>query len=103
DVSRLPRIVYDREVPRMNVAALGPIIQRVAAEGDAVATRILERAAEELLLAAQSVAARLDMRGDAFTFHLAGGVFQGVPWLADELGRRLLEVAPRARVQLLTV
>ena len=33
-------------------------------EGDAVATRILERAAEELVLAARSVAARLEMRGD---------------------------------------
>jgi len=102
DASRLPRIVYEREVPRVNVAALGPIIQRVAAAGDAVATRILERAADELVLAAQSVAARLEMRGDAFTFHLAGGVFQVVPWLSAELHRRLLEVAPRARVQLLT-
>jgi glucosamine kinase len=102
DASRLPRIVYEREVPRVNVAALGPIIQRVAAAGDAVATRILERAAEDLVLAAQSVAARLEMRGDAFTFHLAGGVFQVVPWLSAELPRRLLEVAPRARVQLLT-
>jgi glucosamine kinase len=102
DVSRLPRIVYDREVPRMSVAALGPIIQRVAGQGDAVAARILERAAEELVLAAQSVATRLEMRGDAFTFHFAGGVFQGVPSLTTELGRRLREVAPRARVRLLT-
>src|SRR6059036_2367194 len=68
DVSRLPRIVYDREVPRMSVAAVGPIVQQAADEGDAVATRILERAAEELVLAARSVAARLEMRGDAFTF-----------------------------------
>src|SRR5256885_3483953 len=30
DVSRLPRIVYDREVPRMSVAAVGPIVQRAA-------------------------------------------------------------------------
>ena len=27
------------------------------------------------------------MRGDAFTFYLAGGVFRVVPWLADELPR----------------
>src|SRR4051812_45105915 len=56
DESRLPRIVYDREVPRMSVAALGPIVQRVAEQGDAVTTRILERAAEELVLTARSVA-----------------------------------------------
>src|SRR6267154_428428 len=48
DVSRLPRIVYDREVPRVSVAEVGPIVQRATELGDAVATRILERAAEEL-------------------------------------------------------
>src|SRR5260370_914390 len=30
DEARLPRIVYDREQPRVSVAALGPSIQRVA-------------------------------------------------------------------------
>ena len=101
DESRLPRIVYDRDVPRRSVAALGPIAQRVAEQGDAVAIRILERAAEELVLAARSVASRLEMRGDAFTFYLAGGVFRVVPWLADEVTRRLAEVAPRCQVQIL--
>lgn len=102
DVSRLPRIVYDRDVPRVNVAALGPIVQRVAEQGDAVALRILDRAAEELVIAARSVAARLEMRGDSFGFYLAGGAFQVVPWLVDELRKRLVEVAPRSHVERLT-
>src|SRR5438132_2594464 len=101
DESRLPRIVYDRELPRMSVAALGPIVERARELGDAVATRILERAAEELVLAAQSVATKLEMRGDAFAFILAGGVFPVVPWLGDEVARRLIEVAPRSHVRLL--
>jgi N-acetylglucosamine kinase-like BadF-type ATPase len=101
DVSRLPRIVYDREEPRRQIAALGPIVQSVAGLGDPVAQRILEGAAEELVLAAQSVASRLEMRGDAFTCFLAGGVFRVVPWLAAELSRRLVEVAPRCRVRAL--
>src|SRR5476649_450469 len=100
-VSQLPRIVYDREMPRVAVAALGPIVQRVGEQGDAVATRILERATDELVLAAQSVAARLEMRGDEFTFYLAGGAFKVVPWLATQLPRRLVEVAPRCQVQVL--
>jgi N-acetylglucosamine kinase-like BadF-type ATPase len=99
DVSRLPRLVYDRAQPRMAVAALGPLVQRVSEQGDAVATRILERAAEELVLAAGSVTSRLEMRGDAFTFYLSGGIFRVVPWLVDELARRLVEVAPRSSVQ----
>jgi len=101
DISRLPRIVYDREVPRMSVAALGPIMQIAQEAGDAVASRILERAADELVLAARSVATRLEMRGDEFAFVLAGGAFRGVPWLGYEVARRLIEVAPRSQVRLL--
>ncbi|HWF84053.1 MAG TPA: BadF/BadG/BcrA/BcrD ATPase family protein [Vicinamibacterales bacterium] len=101
DVSRLPRIVYDNDQPRTSVAALGPLVQQAAARGDAVASRVLERAADELVLAATSVATRLAVRGDAFTIYLAGGVFRVVPWLAEELPRRLIEVAPRCQVQLL--
>jgi N-acetylglucosamine kinase-like BadF-type ATPase len=95
----LVHVVYSREVPRKHVAALGPIVQRAASSGDAVARQILERAAEELVLAARSVATRLEMRGEPFPFVLAGGIFRVVPWLVDELGRRLLEVAPRCHVQ----
>ena len=101
DVSRLPRIVYDPEIPRMSVAALGPIVEGAASERDAVAMRILERAVDELVLGALSVATRLKMRGDAFTFYLAAGVFRVVPSLAAVLPRRLVEVAPRCQVQLL--
>jgi N-acetylglucosamine kinase-like BadF-type ATPase len=101
DVSQLPRIVYDHDQPRTSVAALGPLVHQASAHGDAVASRILERAADELVLAATSVATRLAMRGDAFTFYLAGGVFRVVPSLAEELPHRLAEVAPRCQVQLL--
>jgi N-acetylglucosamine kinase-like BadF-type ATPase len=101
DVSRLPRIVYDREQPRMSVAAIGPLVQRASEQGDAVATRILERAADELVLGVRSVATRLEMRGDSFTCYLAGGAFRAVPWLAEELPRRLGEVAPRCQVEVL--
>jgi len=103
DVSRLPRIVYDRETPRAAVADLGPLVQRMADAGDAVATRILERAADELVLAAKSVASRLEMRGDAFTFFLSGGAFRVVPRLVADLEARLVEVAPRAQVQRLEI
>lgn len=99
DVSRLPGIVYDRDAPRVSVGALGPIVQRAVAQGDAVATDILNRAARELVLAAQSVATTLAMRGEAFTFVLAGGVFGIVPWLVEELRKRLIEVAPRCQVE----
>ena len=60
----------------MSVAALGPIVQR----GGGRATRSRRGSSSgrprSWSLAARSVAARLEMRGDAFTFYLAGGVFQ---------------------------
>jgi hypothetical protein len=43
------------------------------------------------------------MRDESFDFVLVGGVFGGVPWLADELEHRLPEVAPRASVRRLAV
>jgi N-acetylglucosamine kinase-like BadF-type ATPase len=97
----LVHIVYHREVPRARVATLVPVVQRARDAGDAVATQILERAAEELALAAGSVAARLAMRGTAFPFVLAGGVFRSAPSLGTDLERRLAEVAPRSTVRVL--
>ena len=101
NASELPRVVYDSNLPRVNVATLGAIVQRASENGDAVAKRVLERASEELALAARSVATQLEMRGDAFLFVLAGGVFRAVPWLAADLPHRLIEVAPRCGVTVL--
>jgi N-acetylglucosamine kinase-like BadF-type ATPase len=103
DAAGLVRIVYDRDVPRRNVAGLGPIVQRALDDGDMVATEIVDLAAGELALAAGSVASRLGMRGDKFPFLLSGSAFKVVPRLAAELGKRLVEIAPRARAELLTV
>jgi len=101
DAAGLVHIVYNRDLPRQNVAMLGPIVQKAHEQGDGVAAQILERAAEELALAAQSVASRLEMRGDAFPFVLSGGAFRVVPWLVGELRRRLVEIAPRSAVRVL--
>jgi N-acetylglucosamine kinase-like BadF-type ATPase len=103
DAAGLVAIVYNREVPRANVATLGPIVQRAREGGDAVAAQILEHAADELSLAAAAVAARLEMRGDSFPFVLAGSMFRVVPSLAGDLRRRLVEVAPRAEARPLDV
>jgi N-acetylglucosamine kinase len=101
DAAGLVRIVYDRDVPRSSVATLGPVVQKARDTGDAVAAELLACAAEELALAAASVASRLEMRGDAFPIILAGGVFRAVPWLVGDLERRLAEVAPRCVVRTL--
>jgi hypothetical protein len=52
---------------------------------------------------ALSVARRLDLIGTEFPFVLSGGIFRAVPWLEEELSRRLPLAAPRSRAILLTV
>jgi N-acetylglucosamine kinase-like BadF-type ATPase len=90
--------VYDRKLALPTVGALSRHVEAERAAGDAVAAAILEKAVDELLAAASSVTARLGMREDPFAFVLAGGVFAGVPWLGDQLSRRLPAIAPRCTV-----
>ena len=55
----------------------------------------------ELEASALSVARRLELIGEPFVFILAGGIFRAVPWLEQELERRLPISAPGSRVRLL--
>jgi N-acetylglucosamine kinase-like BadF-type ATPase len=68
-----------------------------------VALGILRGAADQLESAALSVARRLEIVGSEFPFILAGGIFRAVPWLEEELARRLPLASPRSRTMLLTV
>ena len=90
--------VYEGAERRQLVATLGPLVAQAQDGGDAVAAEILSDAASELVLAAASVAGRLEMRGDLFRTFLSGGMFRSIPWLASEVTKRLAEVAPRAMV-----
>jgi N-acetylglucosamine kinase-like BadF-type ATPase len=81
---------------RQAVASLGLVVAHARDDGDVVAAEILRTAADELTRAAATVIARLRMRGEAFRIVLSGSMFRIVPWLAEELPRRLAEVAPRA-------
>jgi N-acetylglucosamine kinase-like BadF-type ATPase len=94
---------YYRDLKRAAIAGLAPVVEQARAAGDAVAADILAQAARELIVAASSVLARLGMRGDVFPTILAGGIFKAVPWLAAEVVRLLLEVAPRSDARVLEV
>jgi N-acetylglucosamine kinase-like BadF-type ATPase len=101
--SDLVHEVYDRQLRHHALAQLARPVQQARDEGDEVATQILEQAAHELVRAARSVVGQLAMKDEEFQFVLAGGVFSGVPWLCDELRRRLPAIAPRSSVSLLAV
>jgi N-acetylglucosamine kinase-like BadF-type ATPase len=102
NASGLVHVVYGPNSANRSIAMLGPSVQMASESGDEVASAILDRAADELALAAHSVADRLGLQRHTFPFVLAGGVFRVVPALVDRLRVRLLEIAPAATIDLLS-
>lgn len=95
--------VYHQDFKPATVAALATHLQQARDEGDAVASAILDRGAQELAGAAASVTKQLELAAEAFTFVLSGGMFKSVPWLRQEVTRLLPAIAPRSRTVLLDV
>lgn len=91
--------VYHSPRGRSAIAALGAVVDRARGEGDRVATDIMSQAGEELAIAAGSVIARLEMRGDQFPILLSGGMLRDGGWLASDVRRRMAEIAPRSTVE----
>ena len=95
--------VYHGTLRPAAIAALAQCVMGAFRDGDAVAIGILRGAADELESSALSVARRLDLVGSPFPFVLAGGIFRAVPWLEEELTRRLPLASPRSRALSLDV
>jgi N-acetylglucosamine kinase-like BadF-type ATPase len=93
--------VYHGSLRPSAIASLAQCVQGAFSDGDAVAIGILRSAADQLESSAMSVARRLELIGSDFPFVLAGGMFKAVPWLEEELTRRLPLGAPRSRTILL--
>jgi len=93
--------VYNKDLKPRDIGALATCVQSAFSQGDAVAIGILRGAANELEMFALSVARRLELVGQPFVFILAGGIFRAVPWLEQELERRLPVAAPGSWVRLL--
>jgi N-acetylglucosamine kinase-like BadF-type ATPase len=77
--------------PRAKVAALAPLVDAAALEGDGVAVEILSRAAHELALLAAAVRGQLWKPGEAIEVAYIGGVFQSR--IVVERFRLLVELA----------
>jgi N-acetylglucosamine kinase-like BadF-type ATPase len=104
DVSEAPNLIHEVYQNKMRPAAIGALarlVQQAFTEGDPAATGILNAAADELESAGVSVARRLRLEKEPFTFILAGGILRAVPWLREELERRLPGVFPNSTVRLL--
>jgi N-acetylglucosamine kinase-like BadF-type ATPase len=93
--------VYHSNLKPAAIGALAQSVHKAFLSGDEVAIGILRAAANELESAALSVARRLSLIGTLFPFILAGGIFKAVPWVQEELGRRLPLASPKSTVRLL--
>ncbi|SDN36122.1 N-acetylglucosamine kinase [Allokutzneria albata] len=83
------------------VHALSPVLFRVAADGDAVAARVVDRLAEEIGLLAGVSLQRLGLTGEQVPVVLGGGVLTGASGqLLAEVDRRCRAVAPLAELRL---
>jgi N-acetylglucosamine kinase-like BadF-type ATPase len=67
---------YSPAWPRSRVATLAPLVDAAAINGDAVALRILDAAAQDLALLAAAVRGQLWQPSDAVNLAYVGGVFQ---------------------------
>jgi N-acetylglucosamine kinase len=103
-VNRAQGLIHEVYHTNLKPAAIGALAQCVSAafsQGDPVAIGILRGAANELEASALSVARRLALVGTPFPFILAGGIFRAVPWLEEEMTRRLPVASPQSRAVLL--
>jgi N-acetylglucosamine kinase-like BadF-type ATPase len=100
--SDLVQEVHFRDPRRHRVAGLGQAVQAALDGGDPVAREIVDAAAGELVIAAASVAERLQLRGAVFPFVLAGGIFGAMPAVRERVIRGLPDVAPRSHPVLLS-
>ncbi|HLO49526.1 MAG TPA: BadF/BadG/BcrA/BcrD ATPase family protein [Kamptonema sp.] len=97
-IEDLVEVVYRRGWGVKEIAALAPIVDRAAANGDSVAGSIIEGAAVELALATQVAIAALFDETEAFEIVTIGGVWQGAANLWGTFEVLIGAIAPLAKV-----
>jgi N-acetylglucosamine kinase-like BadF-type ATPase len=103
-IAQAQGLLHEVYYSNLRPSAIGSLAQCVEAafrEGDSAAIGILRAAANELEASGLTVARRLGLVGHMFTFVLSGGIFRAVPWLREELERRLPVAAPGSVTELL--
>ncbi len=92
----LLHLFYTRDFPRDRVAALAPLVDAAARDGDVVACDLLERAARRLAALVGAARAQLFAPGEAAYIATIGGVFHSA--VVAEHFRRHVEIAAGSTV-----
>lgn len=89
---------YSQHYTVDKVAALAPVICRLAEEGDWKALDILLKASQSLKQLSMAVIDRLGLGKLSFKLMLSGGLLQNVPILRNELVKSIKEDCPHASI-----
>ncbi len=98
-VQELKTFLYRPLISRARLAALCPVVARVAAAGDDVARDLLERAGHALAELAAAVLLAPDAPGPTIPTAFFGGVVQNVPQVRDSCVAHLQNRVPESDVQ----
>ncbi|MBP0000646.1 MAG: ATPase [Cyanobacteria bacterium SID2] len=98
DIRDLVEVVYRCGWSPKDIAALAPVVDRLAADGDRVAVSIVDDAARELARSTQAVSTQLFDLGESFEIATIGGVWHGISDLRDRFQQVLRSNLPNATV-----
>lgn len=91
---------YSSDFSVEKTAELSQLVSLAADAGDVAARRILQKASEELALAAQAVIAKLQLDSRPFTMILQGGVLQKHDLLRGMVVEKIKSFAPLVRIDM---
>lgn len=100
NVEELFNWAYSASFSVEKTAEFSPLVCLAAEAGDVAAKRILQKAGEELSLAAQAVISKLQLGNKPFTMILQGGVLQKHDLLRSMVVERIRRIAPMVQIDM---
>ncbi len=97
-IEDLIKVIYRREWGVKEIAALAPIVDSTAAEGDEVANNIIDGAVQELVLATSTVIDAIFNPATVFEVVTTGSVWQGKSKIRERFATSILTEYPSAKV-----
>jgi N-acetylglucosamine kinase len=98
DIQVMVTLVYGKSFGVPELAGLAPLVSQAARQDDAVAQEILREAGRRLNRTLKAVVDGLDMRREAFSLVLAGGVLRARDLVYQTVSETVGEIAPLAEV-----
>lgn len=99
DAQEVAKALHRNEIASQRLHELVPVLFAVASAGDAVATAVVQRQADEVVTFAATALRRLDLLDSDAVVVLGGGVLAAqAPVLMTPIRQALTEIAPRAAI-----